>query len=86
MQYEEIKESIFAIYEEYAPILFSVLGGAAGLCIVVLGIMYFMARKNDEREKAKKLIWTYILGLIGIAFIVMAVPLLISGIASWVTA
>jgi len=43
------------------------------------------AAKNDEKEKAKKMLVNYVIGLVVIAVIVVACPYLIRGIASLIT-
>ena len=47
--------------------------------------MIAIAKKNDEKEKAKKMLVNYVIGLVVIAVIVVACPYLIRGIASLIT-
>ena len=54
----------------------------AGVWSVVMGVMLVVANKNEEKEKAKKMIVNYGIGLIVIFGILIACPYLINGIAS----
>ena len=57
----------------------------AGVWSIVLGVMIILAHKNEEKEKAKRMLINYVIGLVVIAVIVVACPFLIRGIAALVT-
>ncbi|MCM1546118.1 MAG: hypothetical protein NC033_03680 [Clostridiales bacterium] len=44
--------------------------------------MTAIAQKNEDKEKAKKMLVNYVIGLVVIAVIVVACPFLIRGIAT----
>lgn len=62
-----------------------VLLASAGVWSIAIGVMIAIAKKNDEKEKAKKMLVNYVIGLVVIAVIVVACPYLIRGIASLIT-
>jgi hypothetical protein len=51
-----------------------------------MGIALIVAKKNEDREKAKKMVANYCIGLVVIFIILVAAPLLINGIASLIAA
>ena len=56
-----------------------------GIWSVVMGVMVVVANKNEEKEKVKKMIVNYGIGLIVIFGMLIACPYLINGIASLIT-
>ena len=62
-----------------------VLLAAAGVWSIVMGVFFAIAQKNEDKEKSKKMIINYAIGLVVIAVIVVACPYLIRGIAALVT-
>ena len=46
-----------------------------------MGIAMIVARKNEEKEKAKKMVVNYLIGMIIIFAIIVAAPYLVRGIA-----
>ena len=58
---------------------------SAGVWSIVIGVMIVIAQKNEDKEKARKMLINYVIGLVLIAVIVVACPLLIRGIAALVT-
>lgn len=50
-----------------------------------MGVFFAIAQKNEDKEKSKKMIINYAIGLVVIAVIVVACPYLIRGIAALVT-
>ncbi len=75
-------EDLFSSYTKY---MWWILLAVAGVWSVVMGIFYILARRSDDREKAKRMIVNYILGLVVIAVIIVAAPYLAYGIASLVS-
>ena len=47
--------------------------------------MMILARKNDDKEKAKRMLVNYLIGLVVIFGILVAAPYLVRGIAALVT-
>lgn len=84
-QYEEVANYVEYLFEKYEPYMWWVLLGSAGVWSIVIGVMIAIARKNEDKEKAKKMLVNYVIGLVVIAVIVVACPYLIRGIAALVT-
>ena len=84
-QHEEITNYVEYLFEQYEPYMWWVLLAAAGVWSIVIGVMIAIAQKNEDKEKAKKMLVNFVIGLVVIAIIVVACPLLIRGIATLVT-
>jgi len=84
-QYEEVSNYVEYLFEQYSPYMWWVLLAAAGVWSIVMGVFFAIAQKNEDKEKAKKMVINYIIGLVVIAIIVVACPYLIRGIAALVT-
>lgn len=84
-QYEEVSNYVDYLFEQYSPYMWWVLLASAGVWSIAIGVMIAIAQKNDEKEKAKKMLVNYVIGLVVIAVIVVACPYLIRGIASLIT-
>ncbi len=56
-----------------------------GIWSIVMGIMIITAQKNEEKEKAKKMLVNYFIGLIAIFILLVACPYLIKGIGILIT-
>ncbi len=84
-QYEEVTNYIEYLFEQYEPYMWWVLLASAGVWSIIIGVMIAIAQKNEEKEKAKKMLINYVIGLVVIAVIVVACPFLIRGIAALVT-
>ena len=84
-QYEEVSNYVEYLFVQYEPYMWWVLLASAGIWSIVIGVMIAIAHKNEEKEKAKKMLVNYVIGLVVIAVIVVACPFLIRGIAALVT-
>lgn len=84
-QYEEVSNYVEYLFEQYEPYMWWVLLASAGVWSIVIGVMIAIAQKNEDKEKAKKMLVNYVIGLVIIAVIVVACPFLIRGIATLVT-
>lgn len=84
-QYEEVSNYVEYLFQQYSPYMWWVLLASAGVWSIAIGVMIAIAKKNDEKEKAKKMLVNYVIGLVVIAVIVVACPYLIRGIASLIT-
>ena len=83
--YEEVSNYIGYLFEQYEPYMWWVLLASAGVWSIVIGVMIAIAHKNEDKEKARKMLANYVIGLVVIAVIAVACPFLIRGIASLVT-
>lgn len=84
-QYEEVSNYIEYLFEQYSPYMWWVLLAATGIWGIVIGVMIAIAHKNEDKEKARKMLVNYVIGLVIIAIIVVACPFLIRGIAALIT-
>lgn len=84
-QYEEVANYVEYLFDQYSPYMWWVLLAAAGVWSIVMGVFFAIAQKHEDKEKAKKMIINYLIGLVVIAVIVVACPYLIRGIAALVT-
>ena len=81
-QHEEVASFVEDLFEQYRPYMWWVLLATAGIWSIVMGVSFAIAQKNEDKEKAKKMIVNYFVGLVVIFAILVACPLLIRGIAS----
>lgn len=84
-QYDKVANFIENIFQEYSPYMVWVFIGTAGVWSIVMGVMMIIAHKNDDKEKAKRMLRNYFIGMIAIFVILMATPILIRGIATLIT-
>ena len=84
-QYEEVSNYVEYLFEKYEPYMWWVLLASAGIWSIVIGVMIAIAHKNEDKEKARKMLINYVIGLVVIAVIVVACPFLVRGIAALVT-
>ena len=84
-QYEEVSNYVEYLFEQYSPYMWWVLLASAGVWSIVMGVFFAIAQKNEDKEKSKKMIINYVIGLVVIAVIIVACPFLIRGIAALVT-
>lgn len=84
-QYEEVANYVEYLFEQYSPYMWWVLLASAGIWSIVIGVMTAIAQKNEDKEKAKKMLVNYVMGLVVIAVIVVACPFLIRGIAALIS-
>ena len=84
-QYEEVSSYVEELFEEYRTVMWWVLLITAGIWSIVMGVFFAIAQKNEEKEKAKKMIVNYVIGLVVIFVILVACPYLVKGIAILVT-
>ena len=80
-QYTMVSEYVDYLFEEYAPYMIMVFLATAGIWSLAMGIAFIVAYKNEDKQKAKKMIVNYVIGLIVIFAILVAAPYLIRGIA-----
>ena len=84
-QYEEVSSYVEELFEKYRTVMWWILLITAGIWSIVMGVFFAIAQKNEEKEKAKKMIINYVIGLVAIFVILVACPYLVKGIAILVT-
>ena len=84
-QYEEVSSYVEELFEQYRPYMIWVFLGTTAIWSIVMGVFFAIAQKNEEKEKAKKMIVNYVIGLVVIFAILVACPFLVRGIAVLVT-
>lgn len=84
-QYAEVTNYVEYLFAQYSPYMWWTLLASTGVWSIVIGVMIAIARKNEDKEKAKKMLVNYVIGIVVIAVIVVACPFLIRGIAALIT-
>ena len=84
-QTEKVTNYVEYLFAQYSPYMIWVFLATAGVWSIVMGVMFAIAHKNEDKEKAKKMIVNYVIGLIVIFCILVAAPYLVRGIAALVT-
>ena len=84
-QTEKVTNYVEYLFAQYSPYMIWVFLATAGVWSIVMGVMFAIALKNEDKEKAKKMIVNYVIGLIVIFCILVAAPYLVRGIAALVT-
>lgn len=80
-QYEKVTTYVEYLFNQYSPYMIWVFLATAGLWSIVIGVALIIAHKNEDKEKAKKMIINYLVGIIVIFCILVACPFLVRGIA-----
>ena len=81
-QYGQVSSYVVYLFEQYRPYMWWVLLACAGIWSIVMGVFYGIAQKNEDKEKARKMLKNYVVGLVVIAVILVACPYLVNGIAA----
>ena len=81
-QYEQVSSYIGYLFGQYQPYMWWVLLATAGVWSFVMGVFFAIAQKNEDKEKARKMIKNYVIGLVVIFAILVACPYLVKGIAA----
>ena len=84
-QYEKVTSYIEYLFNLYSPYMIWVFLGTSGVWSVAMGVAMIIARKNEEKEKAKRMLVNYGIGFIVIFSILIACPYLVRGIAALIT-
>ena len=66
-----------SIYEPYSDLLLMLFGIFAGIWGIPVGISYIIARKQDDKEKAKKMLVNFVLGIVVSFCLLVAAPFLV---------
>lgn len=81
-QYEQVSSYIEYLFKQYQPYMWWVLLACAGVWSIAMGVFFAIATKNEDKEKARKMIKNYVIGLVVIFAILVACPYLVKGIAA----
>jgi uncharacterized membrane protein len=81
-QYEEVSNYVEYLFNQYSPYMIWVFSATAGMWSIGMGVAYIVAQKNEDKQKAKKMLVNYVIGLVIIFVILVAAPYLVSGIAA----
>lgn len=81
-QYEEVSNYMEYLFLQYQPYMWWVFLASAGVWSIAIGVMIVIANKHEEKEKAKKMLVNYVIGLVIIAVVLVACPYLMRGIAA----
>ena len=73
------------LFEQYRPYMVWVFIATAGVWSIAIGVAIIIAQKNEDKEKAKKMLINYVVGIVIIFSIIVAAPFLVRGIATLVT-
>lgn len=84
-QYEAVSNYVEYLFLQYQPYMWWVFLAAAGVWSIVIGVMIAIAQKHEDKEKSKKMLINYVIGLVVIAVILVACPFLMRGIAALIT-
>lgn len=79
--YEKVSNYIEFLFLNYRPYMLWIFLATSGIWSLALGIAIIIAHKNEEKEKVKKMIVNYVIGMIVIFSILVACPYLIRGIS-----
>lgn len=80
-QYAEVSNYVVYLMDEYKPYMVWVFLATAGVWSIAMGIAMIIAHKNEDKEKAKKMLVNYLVGMVAIFCILVACPFLVRGIA-----
>ena len=80
-RYEYVADYVTDLVEMYTPYMIWVFLSTTGVWSIIMGVSYAVAKHNDDKEKSKKMIKNYLIGLIVIFGILVACPYLVQGIA-----
>lgn len=83
-QYEEVSNYVEFLFQQYSPYMYWVFLATAGVWSIAMGIAMIVAHKNEDKQKAKKMLVNYLVGLVIIFSILIAAPYLVRGIAALV--
>lgn len=84
-QYEEVSNYVEYLFRQYSPYMWWVFLAVAGVWSIAMGIAIIVAHKNEDKQKARKMLVNYVIGLVVIAVILIAAPYLVRGIAALIS-
>ena len=80
-QYLMVSNFVDDLIDQYAPYMLMVFLATAGVWSIAMGIAIILAYKAEDKQKAKRMVKNYCIGLIVIFAILVACPYLVKGIA-----
>lgn len=80
-QYEHVTSYVEYLFNQYSSYMVWVLVATVGVWSIFIGVSIIIACKNEEKEKAKRMLINYGIGMVIIFAILVACPYLIRGIA-----
>lgn len=80
-QYVMVSDYVDDLIDQYAPYMFMVFLATAGVWSAAMGVAIILAYKAEDKQKAKRMVKNYCIGMIVIFAILVACPYLIKGIA-----
>ncbi len=80
-QYAEVSNYVVYLMDEYKPYMVWVFLATAGVWSIAMGVAMIIAHKNEDKDKAKKMLVNYLVGMVAIFCILVACPFLVRGIA-----
>lgn len=73
------------LFELYSPYMKTVLLITSGIWSVFVGVFFAIAQRNDEKEKSRRIIRNYLIGIAAIFVILAGLPYLLRGIAALIS-
>ena len=73
------------LFELYSPYMKTVLLITSGIWSVFMGVFFAIAQRNDEKEKSRRIIRNYLIGIAAIFVILAGLPYLLRGIAALIS-
>lgn len=67
-----------SIYEPYRNLMLMLFGILAGIWSIPIGVSYIIARKQDDKERARKMLVNFVVGIVIIFAILVAAPFIVS--------
>lgn len=80
--YEKVTNYVEYLFIQYSSYMVWVFLATSGVWSIGMGVAIIIAHKNEEKEKAKKMVVNYVIGLVVIFALLVACPYIIRGIAS----
>ncbi len=84
-QTEYVASYVEYLFDGYSNYIWWLLLATVGVWSIVMGVFFAIATKNEDKQKARKMVINYLIGLVVIAVILVAAPYLAYGIAVLVT-
>ncbi len=84
-QTEYVASYVEYLFDGYSNYIWWLLLATVGIWSIVMGVFFAIATKNEDKQKACKMVVNYLIGLVVIAVILVAAPYLAYGIAVLVT-
>ena len=83
--YGGVSSYMIYLFELYSPYMKTVLLITSGIWSVFMGVFFAIAQRNDEKEKSRRIIRNYLIGIAAIFVILAGLPYLLRGIAALIS-